>query len=481
VTYREFLRDLAAADDSAFAEYVSGLQFPAHLREASRFAQDNRRSVLLLPRGHAKTTGAIHHLARRIGASAGRLKIGIATASETDALKRSRAVRSIVEGDGFAEVFGWARGGVVSRKWTEAEWTVRGAEGYAEKDATVRAGSLYSLKPGPRFDLLLADDLIGPDESWTASQRQKAADRFWSVIEPMLTPAGQIIVLGTRWHEDDLYAELMRKGWPALVRPALEPDGRALWPSYWPAERLVAKRDEMGSAIFDLQYQNDPSGMGGNIFKREWFRYVDHLPAKVMRRAGMDLAAGTKERADYTALGEMVEDDEGNLYVVGSYADRLGEGHRQWLTGMKHDELTHTEVPDTGTFAQSPRLLLPLGLLPPGFAGATANPAAPRGLVGLNVEATAFQSTFAREVLAKTRLPAKAVHPDKDKVTRARALAARYEAGKVFHLRAAVGLDAYEREAVAFPNGEHDDRVDAMVYAADLNPTSEFYFTAARR
>lgn len=53
--------------------------------------------------------------------------------------------------------------------------------------------------------------------------------------------------------------------------------------------------------------------------------------------------------------------------------------------------------------------------------------------------------------------------------------------GEGFHLRGAPGLDAYEHEAVGFPLNEHDDRVDAMVYAADLNAASEFYFVAARR
>jgi len=262
MTYREFVCDLAARDDRAFAEYVSGWRFPPHLREAYAFAAANPHAILLMPRGHGKTIGAIHHLARRIGQSAGRLKIGVITATEIGALQRSRAIRSIVESDSFAEIFPWACGGVVSRKWTEAVWTVKGAEGYAEKDATVTAGSLYGLRPGPRFDLLLADDLIGQDECATAAQRQKASDRFWSVIKPMLTPTGQVIVLGTRWNEDDLYAELVRKGWPAYVRRALADDGTALWPGYWPAERLAAERTEMGSAKFDLQYQNDPSGRG---------------------------------------------------------------------------------------------------------------------------------------------------------------------------------------------------------------------------
>ena len=194
----------------------------------------------------------------------------------------------------------------------------------------------------------------------------------------------------------------------------------------------------------------------------------------------MDLASSAKERSDFTAAGEVFEDTDGNLYVCGSFADRLDEGHRQWLTGMRRPTDGPIEVPDP-IGAESPRLLWPLGILPPGFAGATEPPQIPRYLTALNIEAVAHQSTFVREVLSNTRLPAMPVHPDKDKVTRARALAARYEAGKVFHLRGAPGLDAYESEAVAFPNGAFDDRVDAMVYAADLNPMSQFYWATGRR
>ena len=474
MTYRDFLRDLAAHDDGAFGEYVSNLRFPAHLREAYAFAATNPRAILLMPRGHGKTIGAIHHLARRIGASAGRLKIGVVTATETGALQRSGTIRSMVESDSFAEIFPWAAGGVVSRKWTEAVWTVKGAEGYAEKDATMTAGSLYGLRPGPRFDLLVADDLIGPDESTTAAQRQKASDRFWSVIKPMLTPTGQVIVLGTRWNEDDLYAELMRKGWPAHMRQALAEDGTALWPDYWPAERLAAERTEMGSAKFDLQHQNDPSGMGGNIFKREFYRYVDHVPGGA-RRVGLDLALGTSQRSDYTAAVEVLEDAEHNLYVVGAWRERLEDGIGHWLTGVDDGGAPIL----SGPALSGPRLLWNLDRLPPGFVGSSRQAPEPRRLAKLNIESVAYQAAFTREMLRYTRLPAHACHPDSDKVSRARAVAIRYEAGKVFHVRGAPGIDLLEAEQIAFPNGEHDDLVDALGYAADVGG-NEFSFTSAR-
>jgi hypothetical protein len=260
--YRQLLRERAAADDVAFAEYMSGLVFPEHLREASRFAERHERGIILAPRGHAKTTLFLHRAARQIGAAEGRRRLGILTAVDADAEGRSRAIRALVEGPRFAEVFGWAQGGVEGRPWTDAAWTVRGVD--LAKDFTCLAMSLGSVRAGARLDELLADDPVGQQENLTAAGRAKALETYLTVVDPMVTPQGMRIFLGTRWHEDDIYGELIRKGWPILVRQAIAADGTALWPQYWSLERLEAKRNELGSAIFDLQYQNDPSGMGGN-------------------------------------------------------------------------------------------------------------------------------------------------------------------------------------------------------------------------
>jgi phage terminase large subunit-like protein len=79
------------------------------------------------------------------------------------------------------------------------------------------------------------------------------------------------------------------------------------------------------------------------------------------------------------------------------------------------------------------------------------------------------------------------VYPDTDKVTRARTLAARFEGHKVHFLRGGPGLGSgptdlgiYPQQLLSFPNGEHDDLVDAGVMAADLGG-NEFYFTSASR
>ena len=471
-TYREILRQAAATNDAAFAEYLSDLVFPEHLRAASRFADANERALVLAPRGHAKSTLFMHRAARLIGVKRGDWRLGILTAVDDDAESRSRAIRDLVEHPRFAEIFPWARAGVGGRRWSDSAWTVRGVN--LGKDHTCTAMSLGSVRAGPRLDALLADDPVGEQENQTPAGRLKALDTYRMVVDPMLVPGGTRTFLGTRWHEDDIYASLIRAGWPYLMRKAIQDDGTALWPEVWTLALLEAKRTEYGSAVFDLQYQNDPSGMDGNIIRRDWFRYVNAVPAGA-RSVGIDLAASSKERSDYTAAVEWVTDSDGNLYLVGAWRERLDEGHRAWVTGLDDAGAPVTMGPATA----GPRLLWPTESLPAGFAGLTDRYPAARNLVAVNVEATQYQSTFVHELLARTGLPARKVYPDKDKVTRARTLAARYEAGKVFHLRSAPGLEAFEAEAVAFPNGRNDDLVDAAVYGADLNRTNDFYFTSA--
>ena len=466
--YRSWLRDRAASDDAAFAEYVSGLVFPRHLREMENFLAGTPRALVLMPRGHAKTTQLIHRAARLVGVTEGKIRIGIVTSVLSDALARSRAIKTIVESAKFAEVFPWARGGVAGGKWTDEVWTIKGVN--LGKDATCFADGLTSIKPGPRLDLLIADDIVGLKENATPTQRQKASETYWQVIDPMLVPGATRWYIGTRWHEDDFYAELTSKGIPTYLRRSLEDTG-PLWPDMYTVEDLERKREELGTPIFNLQYQNDVTSMGGNIFRYEFFQYVDQIPPGA-RRIGVDLAASEKERSDYTAAVEVVEDDDHNLYVVGAYRTRIQQGHQKWLTGVERDG---SIIDD----ASSPKLLWPAKFV--GLRGQRDTWGdEPRKFTEVNIEAVQYQSTFVRELVNETRLPARAVRPERDKVFRSRSLAARYEAGKVFHLKNGPGIRQLESEMMSFPNSEHDDLVDALVYAADVG-TVGFYFTAAKR
>jgi hypothetical protein len=337
---------MAVHDDGALAEYVGGLRFPDHLAEASTFADRRGSALILLPRGHAKTTLFLWRAARLIGVTRGRVRLLVMAAVAEDAEARSGAIRRIVESERFAEVFPWARAGVRGVVWTDRRWSVAGTEALHGKDSTCRAEGLLSIRPGPRADILLADDIVGEQETTNPAMREKVLTTYWSVVDPIMVPdspalrealaanpelgwrldsdgslPGRRWILGTRWHEADLYAEFIAAGWPALIRPAIGADGQALWPELWPVAKLQAKRIELGTARFNQQYQNDPSGMGGNIIRRSWFRYVSAVP-EGRRRLGVDLAASLKERADFTAVVEWVEDAHRNLYLCGAWHAR---------------------------------------------------------------------------------------------------------------------------------------------------------------
>jgi len=466
--YREWLRGQATKSDAAFAEYVSGLIFPRHLREMEQFLNARERALVLMPRGHAKTTMLIHRTARMIGLTEGKIRIGVVTSVLSDALARSRAIKTIIESSAFAEIFPWARNGVAGGKWTDEVWTIKGVN--LGKDATCFADGLTSIKPGPRLDLLIADDIVGLRENATPTQRTKASETYWQVIDPMLVPGATRWYIGTRWHEDDFYAELESKGIPTYLRRSLEESG-PLWPEMYTVADLEQKREELGTPIFNLQYQNDVTSMGGNIFRYEYFKYVDQIPPGA-RRVGVDLAASERERSDYTAAVEVLEDEEHNLYVLGAYRTRIQQGHQKWLTGIEKDG---TLIDDPS----SPRLLWPARYV--GLKGQKdVWGEEPRRITEINIEAVQYQSTFVREMVTETRLPARGVRPERDKVFRSRSLAARYEAGKVFHLKGGPGIRQLESEMMSFPNSEHDDLVDALVYAADVG-NSGFYFTSAKR
>lgn len=194
----------------------------------------------------------------------------------------------------------------------------------------------------------------------------------------------------------------------------------------------LERMGDVAPGVFRSRYvEGEWVSISGDIFRSAWFHVAGSPPANVIRRVGVDLNASIKTHADYTAVVETLQDTDHNLYVVGAWRARLDHGHREWLLDG-----------------------------PPHLNNQ-------RSFAAIRIEAVAYQSAFAAEMLHTTNLPIQPVHPDRDKVNRAMALAARYEQGKVFHVAGAPGIADLEGELLAFPGGLHDDLVDALVYAAD--------------
>lgn len=436
------LRLQAPDDVFKYGEYVFGYHPSEHHREmvgAIQHAIETRRNTVILePRGAAKSTwgntiSLSHYIAKNKDA-----RVGLFSKTAVHAFDFSRAIRWTLEkNEKFREVFGHL---VSDSKWTDSEWLRADSKWHGSNNVTLFAQGVFGQIVSKRFDVILCDDILDEENTANVDQMERLVTWFTKTLLPCLAPDGVIILLGTRWAEGDLYERLIKpkadggKGWDHIVRSALTPDGdgwKSFWPEYFTVDKLLELRDEMGPALFSCAMQNDISGlMEGNIFSRRDFEYFGTLPEDQIFtvRMGVDLASSVKERADFTARVVTAEDEKHNFYVLSVVRDKIASGHTDFIADG---------------WRAYPNLNLVI------------------------IENQQFQSTLIQQLMdAYPGMPIEGKRADTDKVTRARAVAAKYEARRVFHHRSLEGSD-FETELLSFPKG-HDDMVDALGYSMDM-------------
>jgi len=431
-----------------FGEYVYGYRpAPHHARMLAWIMAHihNRKNGLVLePRGAAKTTWGNTILLAWLIAMFPHLRVGLISNTAKQSFDFSRAIRYTYESSAnFREIFGNC---VSSTKWTDAEWLHKDSRWHGSKDVTLFAQGVGGAIISKRFDLLLLDDILDEENTSDPEQREKVENWFFKTLIPCLVPGGVVIGLGTRWADEDLYQKLTLAraqggaGYDELREQALTPIGKtpdgepvytSYWEEHWPVEKLLDTWEELGTPLFMCAYQNDVRGlMEGNVFRGQNFQYFDTLPGghTYTVRMGVDLASSEKERADYTARVITAQDEVGNFYVLSAYRDKREHGHAAFIA---EGYLAHPET----------------------------------SLV--RCESQQYQSTLIKEVMRDFPfIPIEGVKQDVDKVTRARAVAAKYEAHKVWH-HVSLKQSDFELELTGFPKG-HDDQVDALGLSMDL-------------
>lgn len=123
---------------------------------------------------------------------------------------------------------------------------------------------------------------------------------------------GAIVIIQTRWHEDDLSGRLledMKNGadeWDVLSLPAIDDNGNALWPEKYPIERLNGIKSALTRVSmrdWESLYQQRPKPDEGTFFRREWFkRFSLGDEPKVNKYQSTDFAV-TDGGGDFTELG----------------------------------------------------------------------------------------------------------------------------------------------------------------------------------
>lgn len=310
---------------------------------------------------------------------------------------------------------------------------------------TTQRGAFYAVGVGGPLTgrgahLLLIDDPVkNREDADSEVMRKKTKDWYTSTAYTRLMPGGRIVIIQTRWHEDDLSGWLIEEhaheGWTVLNLPAISDEGEALWPEQYDIESLERIKRALPSRDWSALYQQRPAPDSGDFFKREWIHTVDQLPPRntMMIYGGSDYAV-TSNGGDFTVHVVIGVDPDGRMYLLDLWRGQASSD--VWVDAFCD-------------------LVLKWG--PVGWAEETGQIKSGVGpfLLKRMMEKAAY---VARQSFATRG----------DKSVRAQSIRGRMAMNGLYVLRDAAFLSDLISEMMSFPVGVHDDQVDALGLVGQL-------------
>lgn len=444
------IRERCKKDPIYLAHAVLGREYfltpaPFHV-DAAKALVDEVDTIFLAPRNHAKTTlfdevGSIFDLIRNPN-----LRILIATSTLTNSASLLKLITHHFKyNEKFRTVFPEYAINEKEEEGNKYSFTVpcRTAN---YKEASIEIAGQDTAITGRHYDVIRCSDLVVRENVPPASSKDQMLRtiewfRTTSALLDTTNPKARRLIDGTRWHDGDLYGELLKNPAYTNFRKIIigiqevnqTPENRDGVPvPVWDRmglEKLTQIRLEAGSYLWAANYKNNPVPGDGATFQKEWFKLYEQAPERMDIAITVDLAISDKERSDRTAIVVSGIDVYNNLYVLSCYAGR-------WSPYETIDRL----------FALSL-------LYQPTYVG---------------IESVAWQKAMIfiiDEEMKKRnlRLPIKPLLPISNKAGRAFPLAVHAERSGIY-----VKQEHQELvdEFIRFPVGTHDDIVDALAYRA---------------
>lgn len=397
---------------------------------------DITRLMILAPPGSAKSTYVSQLFPAWFLATHPRAAVIAASHTAELAERFGRRVRNTITEHTQTLGYGLAADNAAAGRWE----TTNGSEYYA-----VGVGGAVS---GRRADLMIIDD---PVKSRIEADSPLISERIWdwwvSDAVTRLKPGARVVLVQTRWAENDLGGRLedeMKSGgqaWDILRLPMLaendDPLGREpgemLWPDWFTPEMLAqARRD---TRTFSALYQQRPVPETGDYFRRDWFRPIATVPDKASLRVfGASDYAVTEGGGDYTVHVVVGVDADDRMYILDLW--RAQTSSDRWIEAYCD---------------------LVLAWKPIGWAEET-------GQIRASLGPFLDQRTRQRRAfVARRTFPTRG-----DKAVRAQSFRGRAAMGGVYYAADAPWRAELEAELLSFPAGKHDDIVDSLSLIGQL-------------
>jgi predicted phage terminase large subunit-like protein len=341
------------------------------------------------------------------------------------------------------------------------------------KLAFVGVGGSGTGKPAKRF--IVDDPIRGPEDARSAAFREGLWNWFNGVVFSRTTDDTAIVIVHTRWHEDDLIGRLcdpehpernglykgLERRWtyinlPAVVTdPALakalgltlavptDPDvvaqfGSKPMSALWPGRKslpLMAEAKQSDSRTFNALYMGRPSPDEGDYFEVgdlvEYDRKDLPAPKQLRMYGASDHAVSTKKNRDFSVIGCVGVDENEDIWVLPNLVWERMKTDRTVEEMLVQMEMHHPQL----WWMESE-------------------------LISKSFGPFLFKRMREKEIY----IPIDEVTPSADKPTRARAIQGRIQMQKVRFPRFAPWWQNAKAQMLRFPHGTHDDFVDWLAH-----------------
>ena len=426
-------------------KYDAGWVHKDICRRLEKFSQDvaekrSPRLMLFMPPRHGKSTlASVAFPAFHLGNHPDH-EIISCSYSGSLAMKFSRKVRSILREAQYGTLFPGCELDPDSQ--SAEEWLTTQGGGY------VAAGVGGGITGKGAHVMVIDDPVKNRDDAESAIVQESTRDWYTSTAYTRLAPGGGILIILTRWNDNDLAGWLlseMKEGgeqWEIVNYPAIaEQDeeyrdaGEALHPERYPLDALMRIQRAVGPRDWSALFQQNPTPATGDYFTDKMMKYYNYaeLDLKSLRYyQAWDLAIGKNDRNDFTVGITVGIDRLDNIYVVdlvrGKFSgmqivEKILDSYELWKPSMVGIEKGHIEQA-IGPFLEK------------------------------RVRERKLYEAFFQDLKTGRR----------DKEARARAIQGRLQQGKVLFPKGSSFTADLVAEMLRFPNGVHDDQVDALAW-----------------